>query len=327
MTSPGVDVIVPCYNYGRYLRECTQSVLQETGLPVRVLIIDDASTDDSAAMARAIAAEDPRVEVVVHPQNRGHIATYNEGIAWLRAPYMLLLSADDLVAPGALARAVALMETHPAVAFVYGQAIRFTSGDDIAAQESDIAGGPPTVCAGQAFIRRICGRPENPVETATAVVRTSVQQRVGGYRPELPHAGDLEMWLRCAAEGDVGLVPQVQAFTRIHVGNMRHGYSGERVIADYQQRRLAFDMFFAACARKIQGAGALQRLARRALAEEALWAAARGFEEGAAPAAARLVRLARTFDRSIPFTGLWWKTVAKQAMGPRLRRTLAKPAT
>ena len=132
MTSPGVDVIVPCYDYGRYLRQCTQSVLQETDLPIRVLIIDDASNDGSAEVARAIAAEDHRVEVIVHAENRGHVATFNEGIAWVRSRYMLLLSADDMVAPHALARAVAMMEAHPDVAFVYGRPVRFAHDDDLA---------------------------------------------------------------------------------------------------------------------------------------------------------------------------------------------------
>ena len=62
MTPAGIDVIVPCYNYGRYLRACAASVLRETRLPVRLLILDDASSDDTAwltaegAMASSAAA-------------------------------------------------------------------------------------------------------------------------------------------------------------------------------------------------------------------------------------------------------------------------------
>ena len=74
-----VDVIVPCYNYGRFLRECVESVLGQP-VDVRVLIIDDASTDDTPEVAAALAAEDARVEFRRHAVNRGHIATYNEGL-------------------------------------------------------------------------------------------------------------------------------------------------------------------------------------------------------------------------------------------------------
>src|SRR5262245_8621798 len=99
---PSVDVFVPCYNYGRFLRECVGSVLAQPGVEVRVLILDDCSTDDSAEVGRALAASDPRVEYRRHATNRGHIATYNEGIDWAAADCTMLLSADDLLTQGAL---------------------------------------------------------------------------------------------------------------------------------------------------------------------------------------------------------------------------------
>jgi len=323
---PSVDVIVPCYNYGRFLRACVGSVLAQEDCAVRVLIIDDASTDDSLATARSIAAEDPRVEVIAHETNRGHIATYNEGIAWLRAEYMLLLSSDDMLAPGALARAARLMAANSRVSFVYGAAIQFEDAADIAA---GMAGRPAathaaaTVEDGPAFIRRLCAQPTNPIETATAVVRTKLQQRVGGYRPELPHSGDMEMWLRLAARGDVGAVPAVQAFTRIHASNMRHGYKAERVLADYEQRRRAFEIFFDGQSGFLAEAKALRRLACRSLAEEVLWAAVRCYEESNDPAASRLVDLARTIDPSITRTAIWWKTAAKRILGLTVWRAVA----
>ena len=73
---PRLDVIVPCYNYGRFLRACLGSVLDQTGCQVRALIIDDCSADDSLDIARAIAAEDSRVQVLAHAVNRGHISRY-----------------------------------------------------------------------------------------------------------------------------------------------------------------------------------------------------------------------------------------------------------
>ena len=123
-----IDVIIPCYNYGRFLRDCLHSVLTQDGCAVRVLLIDDCSTDDSLVTARALVAGEPRVELRAHGVNKGHIATYNEGIDWLSAPLMLLLSADDIVAPGAFARALALMEARTDMAFLYGQSLRFREG-------------------------------------------------------------------------------------------------------------------------------------------------------------------------------------------------------
>src|SRR5579862_146798 len=115
-----VDVIVPCYRYGHFLRGCVESVLPQSGVQVRVLIIDDASPDDTAEVAAALARDNPQVSVISHLSNRGHIATYNEGIDWASADYLLLLSADDYLLPGALMRATALMDKYPGVAFAFG---------------------------------------------------------------------------------------------------------------------------------------------------------------------------------------------------------------
>lgn len=99
-----IDIVVPCYQYARFLRDCVTSVLTQDIQNLRVLVIDDASNDNSAEIAAQLASEDPRVEVSIHRSNRGHIATYNEGIDWASSDYFLLLSADDLLAPGSSAR-------------------------------------------------------------------------------------------------------------------------------------------------------------------------------------------------------------------------------
>ena len=325
-TVPSIDVIVPCYNYGRFLRSCVDSVLGQSGCEVRILIIDDASTDDSLAIARSLAARDNRIQVLTHEKNRGHIATYNEGIQLLSADYMLLLSSDDMLAPGAFARAISLMETDRTIGFVYGTSQRFTVEADIEAatsgQMTRAEAAAPTVVEGVTFIRRFCEIPVNTVETATAVVRTSLQRHVGGYRPELPHSGDMEMWLRLAAHAKVGFVPTVQAFTRIHMKNMRHGYKANRDLEDFRQRRIVFRTFFAADGRDLSERPALEALAFRSLAVELLWAAAGAFDEGAPTSlVAELTGIARDICPAITKTALWWKVVARRLVGLAVFRT------
>lgn len=316
---PSIDVIVPCYNYGRFLRSCIDSVLGQFGFEIRVLIIDDASTDESLAVARSLAAEDSRIQVLAHEKNRGHIATYNEGIDWLIADYMLLLSSDDMLAPGAFARAITMMEADRTIGFVHGTAIRFAVEADIepaADQMTRADAAAPTVEAGLTFIRRLCALPTNTVETATAIVRTGLQKRVGGYRPELPHTGDMEMWLRLAAQAKVGFVPTVQAFTRIHAKNMRHSYSANRDLEDFRQRRLAFQMFFATDGRNLSERIELEARAYRSLAEQILWTAARAFDEGAPlGTVAQLTKDARDVCPAITKTALWWKVSARRLTG------------
>src|SRR4051794_36118412 len=99
-----IDVVIPCYNYGRYLRQCVESVLQQEGVEVRCLIIDDCSPDNTPEVGCTLAAEDSRVEYRRHEKNLRHIATYNEGFEWVTGDAVLLLSADDLLTVGSLRR-------------------------------------------------------------------------------------------------------------------------------------------------------------------------------------------------------------------------------
>jgi glycosyltransferase involved in cell wall biosynthesis len=276
----GIDIIVPCHNYGRYLRQCVHSVLRETRLDLRILIIDDASSDGSAEEACRLAAEDDRIEVRVHPTNHGHIATFNEGLKWVRQDYMLLLSADDMVAPHALIRAVQLMEEQPDIALVFGRAIRFRAESELpdAPPESSELNATADIALGWDFIGRLCHSATNPVETATAVVRSAVQKRVGGYAPALHHSADFEMWLRCARHGRVGeiaAVPGLCPTARCEYARrlLRRGRLG-----DYRQRRDAFLSFFDRTDEG-RGRGVLRGVALRNLAQNLLWDASRAVEQ------------------------------------------------
>ncbi len=122
-----VSVVIPCYGYGHLLPRCVESALSQPDVDVDVLIIDDCSVDDSFEVARRLAAADPRITAIRHPENRGHIATYNEGLACATGDYTVLLSADDLLTPGSLARAASVLDDNPDVGFVYGRALTFES--------------------------------------------------------------------------------------------------------------------------------------------------------------------------------------------------------
>lgn len=122
-----VSVVIPSYNYAHYLPECVQSALSQATpeLEVEVLVIDDCSGDATPVVGERLAAGDPRVEFRRHQKNRGHLATYDEGLAWAHGDYCVILSADDLLVSGALARAARVLDAHPTVGFAYGRSLRF----------------------------------------------------------------------------------------------------------------------------------------------------------------------------------------------------------
>src|SRR5215472_4824801 len=234
-----VSVVIPCYKYGHFLEEAVASALDDQeGVEVRVLIIDDASPDDSAEVARKIAARDPRVELIVHEVNKGNIATFNEGLLeWADGDYCTLVSADDRLTPGALRRARDLLDAHPSAGFVYGRAVWVTDGAPLPSARTSVRGW--SVWPGEWWLERRYRQGENPITSPEVVVRTSLQKRVGGYDARLPHAADLQIWMRLAANADVGFLRGVdQAYYRLHEQNMRRSYDA---LMDLRQRRLAFE--------------------------------------------------------------------------------------
>ncbi|WP_152513773.1 glycosyltransferase family 2 protein [Sinorhizobium meliloti] len=282
---PRVSVVIPCYNYGHYLRQCVDSVTRnQAGVEVEVIIVDDKSTDDSVAVARSIADRDKRVRLILHEQNKGHIATYNDGLDAANGEFVLLLSADDLATPGALTRAAELLVAESSVGAVYGNAIHF-SGELPA---SRTAGRTWIIWSGVDWLRDRCRTGYNVVASPEVVMRTSVLRTIGGYRADLPHAGDFEMWLRTSAVSDIGFLVDVdQAYYRHHAVNMnKRDFSSGTAhgqLIDLKQRWQSFEAVFAGVGGKLDDSASLLQIARRTLARQALervnYAYARGFRD------------------------------------------------
>jgi Glycosyl transferase family 2 len=326
---PTVSVVIPCYRYGRFLPDCVRSVLGQHGVDVRVLIIDDASPDDSAEVAARLAAEDDRVEVLIHERNRGHIATYNEGLLdWAEGDYSVLLSADDLLTPDALARATCVMDARPEIGLLYGHAISWQHGTPLPAAR--VAQTGTNVWAGEEWLLRVCRLGHSVVASPEVVVRTSVQQRIGGYLSDLPHSGDAEMWMRFAAHAGVAYVKGVdQAYYRTHGANM----TAQRVpIVDLRQRKAAYDHVFDAHGARIRELARLREHAGRRLAKEALWEACRALQRPPVDEAAvtELVEFARSaYPRASRLSESWgvrWRRAAGPGVGAALRPFLASSA-
>lgn len=271
-----VDVVIPCYNYGKFLGDCVAGALDDQpGTDVRVLIIDDASQDDSAEIAKKLAASDDRIEVRVHQVNRGHIATFNEGLLdWADGDYCVLISADDRLAPGALRRAADLMDAHPEVGFVYGNVVEFRGEQAPPPARTQIRG--QAIRPGHWWLNRRFREARGLLFSPEVVVRTSLQHRVGGYNPDCYHTSDAEMWMRLAAYSDAAFIRADQAFYRKHDHNMSLEL-GNRLVT-LSQMRTAFDSVLRQCADVLPNAAELSATVRRRLAREALWSAAHAYD-------------------------------------------------
>lgn len=335
---PHVSVIIPCYNYGKWLADCVNSVLEQSGVDIEVLIINDASTDNSSEVARVLAGRDARVHVIDHEKNYGHIPSVNEALQKVNGDYIVKLDADDTLTPGSLARATALLETHPTVGFVYGRPLHFgkhmntmprlhkwlrqytfSPTDRPSLNEMDTRIRGWTIWPGETWLALLCARGANCISQPEVVIRSSALRSAGGYDVNLPHTSDMAMWLRLACMSDVAHVDgAIQGCYRVHPMSMQRTVNAGK-LRDLQGRLAAFDSILVRHSRNIRNADELMRIVRLRLAAEALDSACRAFDRGRTHTEPVDGYIAFALQACGDATSLpqWWSVQRRQRVGAR----------
>jgi hypothetical protein len=273
---PAVTAVIPAYNYARYLRECTRSVLTQRDVEVRLIVIDDCSSDETPQIGDELA-DDHRVTFLRNEPNRGHIPSVNRGMNLVETEFVIKLDADDLLAPGALARATALLQAHPDVSFVYGRPRHFSGA---VPRPTDLPARSWTIWSGREWIARLCRMGVNAISQPEVVIRTSSLRRALPIREELPHTSDMHLWMQLAAIGDVARINgPAQGYYREHDASMQRTVNAGAFF-DLRCRRDAFDLAFAGVAGALPGARELHDRARRMLAGNSLDSACRAYDRG-----------------------------------------------
>lgn len=316
-----VDVVVPCHNYAHYLDQCVGTLLGQRDVDLRVLIIDDCSPDHTPEVGARLAAGDTRVSYLRNATNLGLIGTANRGVIdWARADYTLLISADDALAPGALARAAAMMDANETIGMTYGKA-RILGERDKPAGVEDARNFDTRVLTGAQFLEHTCSI-GNPAPSPCAVVRTSVQHRVGGYSDSLRHTSDMEMWMRFALVSSVGVIGATQGFYRWHGGNMTAQHTAS-VVSDLRHR-------LATCAQinDRRGGKDFPGFARwfgdmkAEFARHSIWLAGEAWAREHMSTYEECVAFARQCDPQLRHDGPSWRHRLKRLIGPALLKAL-----
>jgi len=135
--APLISFVVPCYNYGRYLPDCLRGIFgQEGGYDFEIIAVDDASTDNTQEVLQTFA--DPRLRVLTHEKNRGHVAAVNLGLSKARGQYVVRIDPDDRHRPWFLNKTVAILEQYPEVGLVYGNIALINAEGDITALPANV---------------------------------------------------------------------------------------------------------------------------------------------------------------------------------------------
>lgn len=207
---PDITVLLPAYNAESFIAEAVMSILRQGYTNFELLIIDDGSTDRTGEILEDLAARDKRI-ALHRRENRGLIATLNEGLALCRTELVARMDADDIALPNRLAMQKDFMDAHPEVA---------VCGSDMVTQES----GKMLVYPRQERCPVAClfG---SPLAHPTVIFRKSIVESLGGYGKEMLFAEDYDLWARIIASGlKMANIPQPLLVYREHPQVDRFAY-------------------------------------------------------------------------------------------------------
>jgi len=208
--TPAVSVVIPAYNAAWCVRRAVDSVLAQTSSDFELIVVDDGSTDDTAAVLNIYG---DRLRIVRKP-NGGLSSARNAGIDAARGRYVAFLDADDWWLPEKLERQVALMEADPALVFC-STAARIESPEGEQLGEWACAHSPlPTLEAIFATNAHVAG------SGSAVLARRDAFARSGGFDETLRSLEDIDMWMRLAAIGGYACVPQALAVILKRPGSM-----------------------------------------------------------------------------------------------------------
>lgn len=206
--------MIPTCNDAGLLPHALASVLAQDPGPdvMQIQVVDDASDDaDVAAVVHELAGD--RVEVHRHPVRRGAPANFTACAQRSRGEWVHILHADDHVLPGFYDAYAAHLDAHPAA-----MAVSRSWFVDDEGERHGRSGELPAVDGYLVDAERVLAL-DNPVNFVAVVTARATFERVGGFRPDLVHANDWELWTRIAHGGPVAVVPGEHAGYRVHAGS------------------------------------------------------------------------------------------------------------
>lgn len=206
MTARRITVLMSVFNGEAYLDAAIGSILGQSYRDFDFLIVDDGSTDGSAAILARQAAADPRI-TVIRKENAGLAAALNAGLAAIDSEYVARMDADDVSLPTRLAQQLAFLDSHPEIAVVGSRVAAIEDGGGIR-RVREVASEPEAVARALPL--------RNAIVHPSTMMRTAVLRAAGGYREEFRYSQDYDLWLRLVATEQLANMPDVLLHYRTH---------------------------------------------------------------------------------------------------------------
>lgn len=230
---PSLTVIMPAFQAAATIERAIASVVAQTFMDWELIVIDDASTDETAALAERCAARDPRIKVIRLERNQGAAAAMNHGWQATSTPLVAIHDADDESLTGRLAAQLNFMQNHPEVD-VLGGGARFI--DEVGRTVAWVR--HPSEHAELAARRWR----QSPFVHSTVVMRREFLIATGGYPAGMRLAEDFDLWMRGFADGrfryhNLGEILVVYRTRSVQRWKMIRASAGARIKAGRREHR------------------------------------------------------------------------------------------
>jgi glycosyltransferase involved in cell wall biosynthesis len=214
--SPLVSVVIPTFDGSDFLSLTLSSVLGQTLGDLEVVMVDDASSDDTMAIAQEFAAHDTRVRIVPTTGNVGAVANWNRAVAAARGEFVKVMGQDDLLRRDCLARQVQVLQDQPTVGCVVGgRDIVDDRGRTVMKGRRPLGGATGIVSAEQALPLVVRAGTNIIGEPVTVLLRRSVMEAVGPFHADLPYVVDLDYWCRALDVAPIYVLPDTLSSFRV----------------------------------------------------------------------------------------------------------------
>ncbi|MDX8438216.1 glycosyltransferase [Mesorhizobium australafricanum] len=207
---PTVSVIIPVRDGAQYVGEALQSILDQDLADIEVIVVDDGSSDDSAAIATSLGDRDGRVKIVAN-RGKGIVDALNMGISLARAPLVARMDCDDVSLPDRLRLQVACFDADADLQLLGTAGLQIDRGGKPLR--------PMDVPIGDEQLRDALAR-YNPMLHPTVMFRAEAVRRAGGYRRAFTYAEDYDLWLRLSETGKLANMDARLVKLRSHPGQV-----------------------------------------------------------------------------------------------------------
>ena len=205
---PAVSVVMAVHNGMPYVESAVRSMMDQTLREIEIIVVDDASTDETPQVLARLADEDPRIRILTNTINLKLAASLNRGLEAARAPLIARMDADDLSMPNRLEVQKAYLDAHPAVIMVA------TSNRQIDSKGRVLSGQRRAFNPVELRWRLRFGMPL--VHPSVMFRKQDVDGVIMKYDPNFAVAQDFDLVVRAAEKGDVTSLPDVLVDWRLH---------------------------------------------------------------------------------------------------------------